>query len=987
MKISFLKVGLRLALFQLSWLACQTGMAAVGFNLTPSAISNTYNGTITLQVTGLTNTETVVVQKFLDLNTNGAIDASDLLVQQFNLTDGQAGMVIGGVTNINVPGDTDGAANAQITATLNFQNGDFVQNIIGKYLFKLSSPSGHFSPQTKSFSVTNFPYAQKITGVVTNNGVAVPNAVVLLFGPPKPGDHGPGNPVAAAVVNNSGSYTIQAPVGSYMPLAFKSNYVANFGTSPQVTLGSGQTISTNLALTTATESISGRLVDENSGAGIPGIFDGNNSQNGFIGTTFTDTNGYFTERVLPDNWQLNGQPPGLILHGYVGDNNGTNIDATGGSVSGLTLGFQKATALFYGTVKDNLGNPLTGIDINASDDDNNNNGNSTYSADGYSDANGNYVVGVVGGLGNNDPWQVQAANDSNPTNYLFSQPTFDQNGGTNLNIGAAVHQNFTALLATNHITGHVQFNGTNVVGVGVNANATIGGITYQPNTAHTDDSGNYSLNVANGDPAFGYSWLVNLNCNGGDDSLDNILGSGNYQCPDSQYIYINNNNGTANFTVQSCNGVQISTTSLPDGTNGVYYYQSLGASSCSGNITWSINSGSLPSNFTLDQVGELFGTPNSSGTYNFTVHADDGNGHTADQPLSLYIAPAAPGLQITTTSLPNGSEGVYYSQTLQASGGQTPYTWSLNGNTPFGLTLSSDGILSGTPNSDGTNTFTVFVTDSNGDSTFTNLTLAVNPAPGPLQITTTFLPNGTNGDFYTFTFQASGGTPPYSWSIPDYSAGLPPNLTLSANGVLSGTPSTSVGYYYFDVVVTDAVANTVEEDGIALSIVNPPPPPLTITNVSLPDGNVGVAYSAQLGATGGQPPYNWQIAAGSANPPPGLSLNSSGLISGTPTTNKVSSFKVQVTDSSVYFATTNKVFSITINPAMPLTISSPAHFSGGQFQMTVSGTTGLNYTVQMTTNLNSAWIPVLTTNPSSGSFLFNDANATNQQRFYRVIGQ
>ena len=77
-----------------------TAQAAVTFSVTPATVSNTYNGVITLQVNGLTNTETVAVQKFIDLNTNGVIDDTDWLVQQFKLTDGQAGMVIGGVTSL-----------------------------------------------------------------------------------------------------------------------------------------------------------------------------------------------------------------------------------------------------------------------------------------------------------------------------------------------------------------------------------------------------------------------------------------------------------------------------------------------------------------------------------------------------------------------------------------------------------------------------------------------------------------------------------------------------------------------------------------------------------------------------------------------------------------------------------------------------------------------------------------------------------------------
>ena len=176
----------------LALFAGRNAHAAVAFTVTPSAVSNTYSGTISLQVTGLTNTETVVVQKFLDLNTNGVIGSADTLVQQFTLQDG-VNSVIGGVTNLNVPGDLNSATGA-ITAVLNFQNGDFVQNLVAKYLYKLSSPGGHFAPITNSFSVTNFPFAQKFTGnVVSNNtSTTLSNSIVLLFGPPRVGHGGPG---------------------------------------------------------------------------------------------------------------------------------------------------------------------------------------------------------------------------------------------------------------------------------------------------------------------------------------------------------------------------------------------------------------------------------------------------------------------------------------------------------------------------------------------------------------------------------------------------------------------------------------------------------------------------------------------------------------------------------------------------------------------------------------------------------------------------
>jgi len=847
-----------------------SALAAVTFTNTPSAVSNTYSGLITLSIGGLTNTETVVVQKFLDLNTNGVIDGTDWLVQQFTLQDG-TNFVIGGVTNFNVPGDLNATPGA-VTAQLNFQNGDFMQNIIGKYLFKLSSPVGHFAPLTNQFAVTNFPFAQKITGNVVSNGTSttLSNAVVILM----PGPNS--SPVAGAVANNAGGYTIQVPPGTYMLAAFRSNYLANFATAPIITLGGGATITTNLTSTNATASISGKVVDAaNSSLGLPGIMLPMESANGLMGIGFTDTNGNFNVGVRSGQWKVKGDDTPLIVHGYLGLQNGTIVTA---GATGVTLTVPKATALIYGSVKDNLGKPLVGLDVYANDN------NNLYQTDGYTDASGNYVLGVLG-LGSNDSWYVQADSNNTLTNYVFSQG----NGSISLNAGQAVLQNFTAILATNHITGHVQYNGNPVSGVQVYAYANINGVDYQ-SWIDTDTSGNYSLNVGNG------NWGVGVNCQyGGSDSLDNILGNGNYQCPGNDNVTINNNNGTANFTVQPCGGVQIFTTSLPDGQVGSYYNQFLQGSSCSGNLNWSLNDPqNFPSSLGWSGNGNIQGTPNSSGMYNFSVHLDDGNGNSTNQNLSLYIAGVSSPLQVTTTSLPDGTVNAFYSQTLQASGGQ----------------------------------------------------------------------------------------PPYSWSIPAYSANPPPNLTLATNGVLSGTPVTATGApAYFDVEVTDGAANTAYQT-LSLYIANLP---LVITNVSLPNGTVGTAYNAQLGASGGQPPYNWQLATGSANPPAGLTLYSSGLISGTPTTNKVSTFKVQVTDANI--KTTNKVLSITINSKPVLDL--PGWLTN-QFQMRLTGASNQNYTVQMSTNLSSTnWISLfITNNTATNSFLLTDPNATNQQRFYRIlIGQ
>jgi hypothetical protein len=871
-----------LVLLLAMWLGSESpALATVTFTISPAAVSNTYEGTISLFINGLTNGETVVVQKFLDANTNGIIDGGDLLIQQFKLTDG-TNFVIDGVTNFNVPGDLN-PASGEITANLNFQNGDFIQNIIGKYLYKVSSPVGHFAPITNLFSVTNLSYSQKITGNVVSNGTstAVADAVVLLFPPPRAGDHGPGTPVAGVVANNSGQFSILVPLGTYVPMAFRSNYVADYSASPILTLGTGGDTTTNLTLTNAAANISGQIVDANNTSnGLPGIFvPVNASINGqvFIGVSFSDTNGYYTEQVTPGQWKIGGDDSGLILHGYVGYQNKTNV-ASG--ATGVTLAYPKATALFYGRTTDGSGNPLANVDIGCYD-----NNNGLFEADAYTDSNGQYVLGAVGGLGSGDPWWV--GYNGNSTTYIFSQTLFDQDGGTNISAGQAVPADFTGLPATNYVTGNVEFNGTNVVGVGVSAYATINGLDYNLNNADTDTNGNYTLAVANG------VWSVFVSCQGGNDSLDNILGSGDYVCPDNQNVTITGQNGAADFDIQSCSGVQILTTSLPSGTDDFYYDTQLQGSTCSGNLIWSlIDPQDFPASLTFNSDGEIFGTPDTNETYSFTVQLSDGNGNSVTQALSLTIS------------------------------------------------------------------------------------------AGSLQIITTSLPNGTNGTFYSQTLQASGGIPPYSWSMPDYSAPLPANLILYTNGVISGLLSTSLGSYPFDVVVTDSATNTQEFDGLTLDVVNPPLPPITITNVSLPNGTVGLTYSVQLGATGGQSPYNWMIASGSANPPPGLTLSPSGLISGIPTTNKVSAFKVQVNDQDS--DATNKVFSLTINPKPVL---GSLHWLNHQFEMLLTGASNQNYTVQTSTDLSSpVWISLFTTNSATtNSFIIIDPGATNSARYYRIL--
>jgi len=179
-----------------------------------------------------------------------------------------------------------------------------------------------------------------------------------------------------------------------------------------------------------------------------------------------------------------------------------------------------------------------------------------------------------------------------------------------------------------------------------------------------------------------------------------------------------------------------------------------------------------------------------------------------------------------------------------------------------------------------------------------------------LAIATTSLPFATKGIPYFGVVSATGSSGPFTWAL---SAGnLPPGLSMSTSTTdsvtISGTPTT-VGTTKFTVEVT-AGGSTVEQK---LSIAVNPAPPLAVATNSLPEGTVGVAYSQALQAANGVPPYRWKLTTGSL--PAGLSLSTSGTISGVPTTAGDSSFTLQVLDSSspvAQLATAS--LGITINP-------------------------------------------------------------------------
>src|SRR4029077_8464242 len=163
-------------------------------------------------------------------------------------------------------------------------------------------------------------------------------------------------------------------------------------------------------------------------------------------------------------------------------------------------------------------------------------------------------------------------------------------------------------------------------------------------------------------------------------------------------------------------------------------------------------------------------------------------------------------LQITTSQVPGGTIAGTYSATFAASGGTTPYSWSLtSGTLSAGLTLSSSGTISGAPSVAGSFPITVQVNDAAAHSASANFTLQVTSAGAALQVTTGQLPAGTTGGAYSTSLSASGGTTPYSWSLA--SGTLPAGLALSSSGTISGAPSVA-GSFPITVQVNDVAAHS-----------------------------------------------------------------------------------------------------------------------------------------------------------------------------------
>ncbi len=273
-----------------------------------------------------------------------------------------------------------------------------------------------------------------------------------------------------------------------------------------------------------------------------------------------------------------------------------------------------------------------------------------------------------------------------------------------------------------------------------------------------------------------------------------------------------------------------------------------------------------------------------------------------------------PGPALLFPAPPGGEVGVAYSDQLTVTGGTSPFTWSVSaGSLPPGVTLgASTGLLSGTPTTAGSYSFTVKVTDNSGLSDTEagepdHHRRAVAELPRPAarldqhrlqrhaDRVRRHQPVHLVGERRQPARRASASAPAGPSAAPR------PRPAPTASRSRSPTPTARRA--------TQATSITINA-GVSTTFAAPPA------------GQVGVAYTDTLTATGGTAPYTWSVNAGSL--PPGITLSSAGVLAGTPTTAGSYPFTVNVIDQNNGIATT----SITLVVAAALTLTSPPRRPG-----------------------------------------------------------
>jgi large repetitive protein len=286
---------------------------------------------------------------------------------------------------------------------------------------------------------------------------------------------------------------------------------------------------------------------------------------------------------------------------------------------------------------------------------------------------------------------------------------------------------------------------------------------------------------------------------------------------------------------------------------------------------WEIVNGSLPAGLSMSSSGQITGTPSAATKTEPWMIVHDllphEGGHSwcggDNKSERQFVFQVVPGLSIQQQSVPAGTIGQAYSQTFTAlavtntnpvQGSPASATWSVqSGSLPPGVTLTSAGVLSGTPTAEGSFTFVVRAVGGGGASDVETETLVVRQ---PVTPSSPFLggaaaPKAEVGVAFTAAQNATGGNGTYTWTVG--SGALPTGLQLATDGTVSGTP-TAPGRFTFALRVTDGEGRIATVNGTLVVAAK-----LAITTRSLKSAKVGRAYRVKVAKIGGIAPIAWTV--------------------------------------------------------------------------------------------------------------------------------
>ncbi|HEY4301899.1 MAG TPA: FG-GAP-like repeat-containing protein [Candidatus Didemnitutus sp.] len=767
--------------------------AAVGFTLSTSSVPNDFSGTVTLNVTGLTSGLTVRVEKFADVNNNGTVDGSDVLVRAFTVTDGAA-PTFGGVRNTNIPGDDDGATDGQIAVNLAQPGLDTVFGpMVGSFIYRVSDASGSsFTPVTQTFAVTAHSYPQGIQGQVTNiaGGAALPGAFVALL-------NSNGNGIGSTVADASGNYQLLTPPGSYQVVALSPGFVTD-ESGGSVTVTASAMTTNNQALTASATTISGQVTRQGTSTGISALFIVSESSDHHITGGFTDSNGNYSFAASATTWQLDVIDGQLAEKGLLRNQAKDSADTTGGSAV-VNFSETPVNALIHGSVTDGT-NPLNGFSVGANDDAN------LFQSSGVSAApNGNYCVGVVAGN-----WFVGLSQDSLPTGYTTGP-------GALVTVGAsqAIAANIVAQAVTAHLTGTLEQSGTPLTGTQVNAVLQNNGSGSFTVSSVTDDGGNFDLGVNAG------TWTVSVD-SGATNTNNLVSPSLSYQVTDNLDI-----NGIALNAVSGTGTLSGTVFDLSGNPEGNAYVVAV-ATVATVPYAASINT---------DGAGH-YSLPVINGTWSINVYTSGGlyyNGRNVVVSGSAVanFVPTVITVQPQPQTVPTGSSASFSITTIAP--GTPTFQWQIStdagvswnpvpASTPFSGTTTTTLQITAVTNAMNNDRFRCAITYTGTPGTENSFggKLTVTPV-APTFSTQPVAATVNSGQTASFTGQVNDGAATFQWQVSVNSGSTWTNLGNDATygGTTTGTltitsPGIALNGNQYRLVATDVLAGN--SDAVTLTV-------------------------------------------------------------------------------------------------------------------------------------------------------------------------